>query len=276
MAQTIVGYKEEDSVVHHLTGATKLICLILASVTIMITYDTRVLIALLVFSGFVFKLSKIKLSDIAFVLYFILFFLLLNNLAIFILSPYEGVKIYGTRTDLFKLIGPYTVTKEQLFYQFNITIKYFALIPIALLFMIATNPSEFAASLNRIGVSYRAAYAVAIALRYIPDIQRDYHDISFAQQARGIDLSKKEKLRKRIKNISAILLPLIFSSLQRIETISAAMELRAFGEKKKRTWYSAKPFKKADYIAMGIMSLFVIAGIIATIYNGGRFYNPFI
>ena len=276
MAQTIVGYKEEDSVVHHLTGATKLICVILASVTIMITYDTRVLIALLVFSGFVFKLSKIKLSDIAFVLYFILFFLLLNNLAIFILSPYEGVKIYGTRTDLFKLIGPYTVTKEQLFYQFNITIKYFALIPIALLFMIATNPSEFAASLNRIGVSYRAAYAVAIALRYIPDIQRDYHDISFAQQARGIDLSKKEKLRKRIKNISAILLPLIFSSLQRIETISAAMELRAFGEKKKRTWYSAKPFKKADYIAMGIMSLFVIAGIIATIYNGGRFYNPFI
>lgn len=67
------------------------------------------------------------------------------------------------------------------------------MIPIAILFMVATNPSEFAASLSKIGVSYKIAYAVAIALRYIPDIQRDYHDIAFAQQARGVDLSKKEK-----------------------------------------------------------------------------------
>ena len=40
--------------------------------------------------------------------------------------------------------------------------------------MVATNPSEFAASLNKIGVNYKIAYSVAIALRYIPDVQRDY------------------------------------------------------------------------------------------------------
>ena len=57
--------------------------------------------------------------------------------------------------------------------------------------MVTTNPSEFAASLNRIGVNYKIAYSVAIALRYIPDVQRDYKDISFAQQARGIEMSKK-------------------------------------------------------------------------------------
>jgi len=80
----------------------------------------------------------------------------------------------------------------------------------ALLFILATNPSEFAASLNKIGVSYKISYSVSIALRYIPDIQREYHDISFAQQARGIDMSKKEKLGKRIKNIYSVLMPLIF------------------------------------------------------------------
>ena len=97
----------------------------------------------------------------------------------------------------------------------------------ALLFMVATNPSEFAASLNKIGVSYKIAYSVSIALRYIPDVQRDYQDISFAQQARGIDMSKKEKIGKRIKNSASILMPLIFSSLERIETISSAMELKS-------------------------------------------------
>ena len=34
--------------------------------------------------------------------------------------------------------------------------------------------------------------ALKNALRYIPDVQRHYQDISFAQQARGIDMSKKE------------------------------------------------------------------------------------
>ena len=92
-------------------------------------------------------------------------------------------------------------------------------------FILTTDPSEFAASLNKIGVSYKVAYTVSIALRYIPDVQRDCKDISFAQQARGIDLSSKEKLSKRIKNSAAILMPLIFSSLERIDKISLAMEL---------------------------------------------------
>ena len=272
----MLEYSNIDSPIHKLTGAAKLISFLIWAVASMITYDTRLLICMFVLSIVVFKILKVEFKQISFVLYFILVFLLLNNLAIFIFSPYEGVQIYGSRTDLFKIAGPYTVTLEQLFYQFNITIKYFSIIPMALLFMVATNPSEFAASLNKIGVSYKIAYSVSIALRYIPDVQRDYQDISFAQQARGIDMSKKEKLTKRIKNSASILMPLIFSSLDRIETISSAMELRAFGSNKKRTWYNGRPFKKGDYIAIVTVSIILVIAIFATIINGGRFYNPFI
>ena len=273
---TMIGYSDIDSPIHKLTGASKLIALIIWAVASMITYDTRVLLGMFVISIIVFKISKVKFKQVSFVLYFILVFLLLNNIAIFIFSPYEGVQIYGIRNDLFKIAGPYTVTAQQLFYQFNITLKYFSIIPMALLFMVATNPSEFAASLNKIGVSYKIAYSVSIALRYIPDVQRDYQDISFAQQARGIDMSKKEKLTKRIKNSASILMPLIFSSLDRIEAISSAMELRAFGSNKKRTWYNGRPFKLGDYITILVVSIILIIAIMATISNGGRFYNPFI
>ena len=273
---TMIGYSDIDSPIHKLTGASKLIALIIWAVASMITYDTRVLLGMFVISIIVFKISKVKFKQVSFVLYFILIFLLLNNIAIFIFSPYEGVQIYGSRNDLFKIAGPYTITAQQLFYQFNITLKYFSIIPMALLFMIATNPSEFAASLNRIGVSYKIAYSVSIALRYIPDVQRDYQDISFAQQARGIDMSKKEKLTKRIKNSASILMPVIFSSLDRIEAISSAMELRAFGSNKKRTWYNGRPFKLGDYITILVVSIILIIAIMATISNGGRFYNPFI
>ena len=273
---TMIGYSDIDSPIHKLTGASKLIALIIWAVASMITYDTRVLLGMFVISIIVFKISKVKFKQVSFVLYFILIFLLLNNIAIFIFSPYEGVQIYGSRNDLFKIAGPYTITAQQLFYQFNITLKYFSIIPMALLFMVATNPSEFAASLNKIGVSYKIAYSVSMALRYIPDVQRDYQDISFAQQARGIDMSKKEKLTKRIKNSASILMPLIFSSLDRIEAISSAMELRAFGSNKKRTWYNGRPFKLGDYITILVVSIILIIAIMATISNGGRFYNPFI
>ena len=275
MSSTMLGYIQKDSPIHRLTGATKLICLLLYSLAVMLTYDTRVLFGLLIFGLICFKISNIQFKDISFVVYFILAFLMLNNLAIFIFSPYEGCEIYGRTTVLFHIVGPYSVTIEQLFYLLNVTLKYFAVIPIALLFIIATQPSEFAASLNRIGVSYRLAYSVAIALRYIPDIQRDYQEISFAQQARGLDLSKNEKLLKRIKNMSSILLPLIFTSLERIETISRAMELRSFGMEKKRTWYSAKPFKIQDYVAICIVIILMLTSFYMTTVNGSRFYNPF-
>lgn len=276
MNTEMLSYIKKDSPIHKSTGATKLICFLLWTIAAMITYDTRVLIGLFIVGIIAFKISKIKFEDVSFILYFILFFLALNALLIFVFSPYEGVEIYGSRTDLFHLIGPYTVTKEQLFYELNVILKYFATIPMALLFILTTDPSEFAASLNKIGVSYKVAYTVSIALRYIPDVQRDYKDISFAQQARGIDLSSKEKLSKRIKNSAAILMPLIFSSLERIDKISLAMELRAFGNNKKRTWYNSRKFGKIDYIFIVILLIIVAISIAMVKVNGSRFYNPFI
>lgn len=276
MNEAMLEYKSIDSPIHRLTGATKLICLILWSLVSMLTYNTYILLFMVMFSFIIFKISKIKFKQISFVFYFILIFLIINNIAIFIFSPYEGVKIYNSRTDLFYIIGPYSLTAEQLFYQFNVTLKYFSIIPIALIFMVATDPSEFAASLNKIGVNYKIAYSVSIALRYIPDIQHEYSDISFAQQARGIDMSKKAKLSQRIKNSTAILMPLIFSSLERIETISSAMELRAFGNMKKRTWYSERDFKKSDYVSIGILLILLLVSVFISIKTGSRFYNPFI
>ncbi|MFB6465451.1 energy-coupling factor transporter transmembrane component T family protein [Cytobacillus sp. Hz8] len=276
MAVEMLSYIERNSPVHQLTGVTKLICFLIWSTAAMLTYDTRILVFLFICSIAIFILSKIKLQEVSFVLIFILIFLLINNLAIYGFSPQEGVKIYGTSHVLFEIAGRYNLTWEQVFYQTNITLKYFTVIPVALLFVVTTHPSEFAASLNKIGVSYRIAYAVSLALRYIPDIQRDFRNIALSQQARGMDLSRKEKLLKRIKNAASIILPLILSSLDKIEIISNAMELRGFGKKKRRTWYSARPFKKGDYLTMILFSIFFVLTLMITFYDGNRFYNPFL
>lgn len=145
-----------------------------------------------------------------------------------------------------------------------------------MIFLFTTNPSELASSLNRIGISYKISYAVALALRYIPDIQEDFRTISKAQQARGVELSKKAPLKKRVTGNIAIAIPLIFSSLERIDSISSAMELRRFGKKKKRTWLMARPMKKQDFLALALVIIFVGIGLSLFSINEGRFYNPFI
>ena len=271
----IFNYIDRPSPIHRLTGATKLVCLLLWSFAAMATYDTRLLAFLALLSVLLFRLSRIGLRDVAFMLGFTAVFMVLNNVLVFLFSPQHGVALYGSSHELLRLGGRYIVTKEQLFYHLNLLLKYLATIPIVLLFVCTTNPSEFAASLNRIGVKYTVAYSVALALRYIPDIQREYHEISQAQQARGIEMSKKENLVRRLKSASAILIPLILSSMDRIETISNAMELRGFGKRKKRSWYMARPFTRWDILAMIACALLLLVSIGLNVLNGGRFWNPF-
>ena len=89
-------------------------------------------------------------------------------------------------------------------------------------------------------------------------------------------MSKKASLVSRLKNVSSILIPLILSSLDRIDTISNAMELRGFGKEKKRTWYSGRPFSKLDLVAMGLCVLLMLLSLGLTACNGSRYFNPFL
>ena len=277
MNDKLFDYTESDNVIYQLSGLTKVVCFICLTFAVMLSYDIRVILLVLVFSFSIFKISKVKLSRIKLMLIYVAIFLLMDFVLTFLFSPLHAVEIYGTRNEIFSFGGRYVVTQEQLLYQLTKTFKYAAAVPLGMLFILTTNPGELAASLNRIGISYKGAYAVSLTLRYFPDIMADYHNVSLAQQSRGLDLSKKAKLWTRIKNIMNICIPLIFSTLDRVELISNAMDLRGFGKHKKRTWYLQKALRHQDWIAMAI-SIFIFLGSIAVsvFIHHSRFWNPFI
>ncbi len=195
---------------------------------------------MLVLSLILFKISKTEWKQVGSIFKFIMFFLVINVLAILFLHRIREQKfmVQSMYSGSFRRI--IRLPLSSCFYELNIILKYFTIIPAVFIFVVTTNPSEFAASLNRIGISYNIGYAVAIALRYIPDVQDDFHKIKNAQEARGIEMSGKAKLMSRIKSTASIIFPLIFTSIGRIDTISNAMELRGYGKYKKRTWYMGK------------------------------------
>lgn len=277
MKTKLFDYVDRDNFIYNLSGVTKLIAFICMTFSVMFSYDIRYILFVAVVSVAFFLMSGLKFRQIKLMLIYVVIFLVINFVLTYVFSPQYGCEIYGTKHVLFEITGRYIVTEEQLLYQFTKLFKYCSVVPLGMVFLLTTNPSEFAASLNRIGLPYKGTYALSLTLRYFPDVIRDYKDIAIAQQSRGLDMSKKEKLTVRVKNIMNICVPLIFSTLDRIELISNAMDLRGFGKHKKRTWYAAKPVKKRDFVAVALCALILGGSLFMTfVVNGSRFWNPFV
>ncbi len=270
----LLSYEEKDTWLHHLSGITKLIFFIVWCLTSALTYDTRVLLVMIAISAALYVMSRTEWRQVSTVFKFVMFFMVVNLVAIFLFSPYQGTEIYGTKTVLAPLFPGHAITREELFYLFNVLIKYFTVVPSVFIFMVTTDPSEFAASMNHIGIPYTGAYSVSLALRYIPDVQADYHRIRNAQEARGIEMSSKAKLTDRIRRTSSIIFPLLFSAMEHIDVVSNAMELRGFGKKKRRTWYAYRKMKRADVAVLILTAVFSAAALVITYADGNRFWNP--
>lgn len=274
MNKSLIGYHDGEGFLYDLSGASKLLFFLLVSIACMTTYDTRLILAVGLMSVLLFKSADIHWQDVSFVMKFVTVFALLNVIMVYLFAPDYGEKIYGAKTLLWAGTGRFYLSWQEIFYLLNLVLKYFCTVPLAILFLMTTHPSQFAASLNQIGISYKVAYAVSLTLRYIPDVQEEFYMIRTSQEARGLELSQKANLLSRIKGNLQIIIPLIFSSLDRIDTVSTAMELRRFGKNKKRTWYMYQPFRKKDILAIALACLILLISFWLFSLNKGRFYNP--
>ncbi|MBW3695436.1 energy-coupling factor transporter transmembrane protein EcfT [Vibrio sp. T187] len=270
-----ISYIDTKSPLHALNGITKF-ALFLAWVTVVLTtFDIRQISVLIITGLFLLKLTKVPFRTYKPLLVGTASVLLLNALFMFLLAPTQGQELIGSEHILLTLPGDYSLSQETLFYLVTVTLKYFSMFPIALVFVFTTHPTEFSASLNRLGVPYKIAYAVSLTLRYLPEVKKDFVNIMHAQQARGVELSKKAPLFKRIKNVAKVLGPLIFSSLDRADEISNAMTLRGFGRNKSRTWYSQSPLAPADFIVLGAIAIIVGLAITKRVLEEQLFWYPF-
>lgn len=272
-AQTL--YIEGNSIFHKLSGVSKILLFIVWTIITVMFLDIRVFLGMAALSAIMLYFSQIPWKSIKPLLWIMIAFNLINVIFILLITPQYGTDLVGTNTELIN-IGYSYINKETLFYALTISLKYAVLMPMTVIFIFTTHPSEFASSLNKIGIPYKIAYAINLAFRYIPDVQGEYKDILNAQQARGLAFHKGEgKVMEILKNYMTIFVPLVSSSIKRIETVSNAMELRSFGKNKKRTWYSYKKLTKMDF-AFIIGCILLLVGAIYLRDNViSGFYYPF-
>ncbi|MEO2152127.1 MAG: energy-coupling factor transporter transmembrane component T, partial [Thermococcus sp.] len=64
---------------------------------------------------------------------------------------------------------------------------------------------------------------------------------------------EKGNLFVRMKRMTAVLIPLLVASLKTAHELSIALESRAFGASRRRTFYRDISMRRRDYLALGIL-----------------------
>lgn len=250
---------ESGSIFYRMNPIVKTLMFILWSITIFMNLDIRTSLFLVVFGSTLLCLSKIPYGLIKNLFFAVVTFNFVNAILILIISPELGIALAGHKTVLVNLFG-HQIFTETVMYLVILSLKYLSLLPVAMIFIFTTCPSQFACSLNRIGVPYKIAYTFSLILRYLPEVHMEFKTIVKARNARGITFGKGEQsFWRRTKNLFSITVPLMNATLERIDNIVIAMELRSFGKKRVRTWYNGARFTRADAISLFVMiTMFVL------------------
>ena len=104
MIVKLFSFDKSNTLIHRLSGLTKLICFILLTTAVMLTYDIRVLFVIFVFAMAMVKVSKISFKAIKPMLIYVLIFLVFNFILTFLFAPNYGPELYGTSHLIFHIL----------------------------------------------------------------------------------------------------------------------------------------------------------------------------
>ena len=128
------------------------------------------------------------------------------------------------------------------------------------IFFLTVHPNDLALSLISMKVPYEFAFSFSLAFRFVPTIAIEAQNIMDAQQSRGYEM-KQTGLINQIKNLFPLLVPLIVSSIKRAFNVAEALESRAFGTIKNRTYYYSIKYSVKDWMFTIYLFLILIISI---------------
>ncbi|MDR0884116.1 MAG: energy-coupling factor transporter transmembrane protein EcfT [Oscillospiraceae bacterium] len=134
-----------------------------------------------------------------------------------------------TGAVLLQLTENWAVTWDGLYLGAALTLRITAsAIPLALILRV-TKPLQLANSLYKhLHLPFKYAFAFAIAMRFIPIFVEEMAEIMEAQAARGVEIDTRN-IFKKIAMLLPLCVPLLLSSVRKIEVATISAELRGFG-----------------------------------------------
>lgn len=252
---TLGQYYQTDSVIHRLDPRVKLVATLAFIVSLFIVNS---------FWGYliaaVFLVMMIRLSHVPFK------FMVRGMKAIVFLLVVAGVfNLFLTPGEVVVAFWKLKITKEGIKMALLMAARLCFLIIGSSIMTLTTTPNQLTdalekllGSLKKIHVPvHEIAMMMSIALRFIPILLEETDKIMKAQIARGADFESGNLITKA-KNLVPLLVPLFISAFRRANDLAMAMEARCYRGGEGRTKMKPLHYEKRDYLAYGILVLYLI------------------
>lgn len=197
--------------------------------------------------------------------------LLLKSLSLLvIISLLMWPLLYHPGTEIFRM-GTIYVTDIGVAYGIGMAFRILNMVIAPIILMLTTRQRELILGLRGIGLPQKGAFALATTFRFLPTVVGVGNGIIEAQRSRGLDI-RKGNLIDRVKNYSAILGPLMISSLRIAQQLAFAVESKAMSSTGKRTTFRPLYMTSLDKTVIIGYGVLLVIVIILRIFGYGAFH----
>ncbi len=255
---TLGQFYPGESIIHRLDPRTKL-CGALALMAVLIWVKTLPLFFLMLTTVAVLaRISHVPPHLLLSNLKAFRLILIITFVAHACFTPGEAVIVAG-----YTIPGP---TWEGMFQGTIFCLRLVVIMLVAALLMLTTAPLDVSDGIERLlkplerfGLpAHELAMMMVIALRFIPTLVEEADRLQKAQAARGADFTGNPI--RRVRKMTALLVPLMLSAFRRAEELAVAMESRCYRGGTGRTQFRMLALGRNDYVAIGaVATLFVLS-----------------
>lgn len=247
-------YKSGNSIFHRMNPLTKLILSVVLCAMCFVSSNVYFVFAVIVINILIAAAAGIhKLA-----------FSIVSGLAKLSVVLF-AVQVLFVRTGdvLFTIPGlNIPVTDSGVYFSLLFVFRLIATaLPLAIMLSV-TQMSDLANVLvSKLRIPYKYAFAIITVIRFIPVFASEMAGIIESQTARGVEFDTKNIFRK-IGLIIPLCVPLLISSVKKIDASAMAAELRGFNRRTSKSGYKKYPFTGNDAFAALICAVVIAAGII--------------
>lgn len=259
---SMVQYYPGKTFVHKLDPRSKLIALIVLTIVIFAVTDYRVIGLIFCGSLVLWATARLPASILVGYMKFLgpLLALLIVMQALF--YPGNVFLIKPLIPDWVPVLGGLgKINKEGIIFGLILSLRLITLICLMPLVTFTTPIEKFTLGLIKLGLPYTVAYTATTALNMIPILQTELGVIMDAQRLRAFETFEDGKLVDKVKSYPTLVIPLIVGSMRSAQLMGVAMDSKAFGANKSRTFLEDITFKTRDWVFVAGVIVIAVLGI---------------
>ena len=263
----IVDFVDSNSFLNRMDPRIKIIILVIFSVIIFMMNSLISVTLMLILAVVCWNICKLPFKDISglfkvvlvtmivVTIMQVLFYSSNNPIDFGIFQVTKDDYIFGLmvpREDRFGILKGFGPRWQGLIFSVLLTIRLMALITFMPMIIKTTRLDQLSLGFVGLGLPYKVAYMATTAINMVPTFSDETQVIMDAQKMRGMTVFEEGKLVEKIKGWTTLVVPLVIGAMRRSPQMGVAMDTRAFGAFKKRTYLDELKIKTSDIVALVI------------------------